>query len=338
MQTTILRPVSLFNKSYQDFIFILMPPVLAILIAFLLPEKNEIYLLMLAVVSIFDSGHVYITVWRTWWNTSLKPKPKIFYTVPAGVFVAVFVWNYFSIPFLWTAVVYFTVYHNVRQLYGINKWYQLIENKFDKRADYFLYGICGLSFLALHFKPNFHYAFYTGQDLFIYPQAEVFSVLKIAVLALVAFYLLYEFSLYRKHGRFFLNRLLFVLSAQAVYVFSCLLASNELQLLAPLVLTHALHYLALVVLTGAKTNNLLKLSWVKVTTLVLLSLLLFGGFEYYIENKALDFVSHSSVNSFLIALYLVPLLTHFILDAVVWKLNYPEFREFMRNETTGNKI
>ncbi|MGZ3690158.1 MAG: hypothetical protein ACXVAX_01565, partial [Pseudobdellovibrio sp.] len=304
-----------------------------------LPGKNEIYLWMLALVSIFDSGHVYITLWRTWWNTGLAEKPRAFYFVPAGVFLSVLIWNYFSFPYLWTFVVYYTVYHNVRQLYGINKWYQLIENRFDKASDYFLYGVCGLSFLALHFKPDFHYAYYTGHDLLVYPHAFLFSVCKAAVLFLVVLYLIYEASLYRRNKKIFLNRFYFILSAMAVYMASCLWADNELQLLAPLILTHAFHYLALTVLTGAKTNTLLKLnSYFKVTLLVLSSLLIFGAFEFYTENNYLDFFSHTLVGSLLIAIYLVPLLTHFILDAMIWKRNYPEFRDFLRDEFTGSNI
>ena len=66
-----------------------------------------------------------------------------------------FLWNFFEVPYLWTFVVYFTVFHNVRQLYGINKWFQLVEKNFNKVPDYFLYAVCGASFLALHLRTDF---------------------------------------------------------------------------------------------------------------------------------------------------------------------------------------
>lgn len=322
---------AIFKNPVQDRLFILVPPVLAMLAAFSFAENSQIYLLLLVVVSIFDSGHVYITLWRTWWNTALQVKPKSFWTVPLAVFLLIFFWNYLELRYLWSFIVYFTVYHNVRQLYGINKWYQMLEEKFDKTTDYFLYGVCGLSFFALHFKPDFHYAYYTGHDLFVLPNAWLFSYLKAAVLGLFFFYLAYELLLYLKNRVILLNRFIFVVMAMLVYMASCLWATNALQLLAPLILTHALHYLVLIVLTGAKTNSLLKTGLLKVTFIVLLSLLVFGGLEYYAENNYINILSHTWLNSVVIGLYLTPLLTHFILDSIIWKQSYPEFREFLKS-------
>lgn len=323
---------SIFETPQQDRFFILMPPVLALLVAFAFIENSAGYLWLLLGVSVFDSGHVYITGWRTWWNAGLAQKPAAFYLVPALVFIAMFFWNYLSIPFLWTFVVYFTVYHNVRQLYGIGKWFQVVEKNFNKAADYFLYAVCAVSFLALHFRTDFKYDYYTGHDLFSYPNQPLFLSLQIVALLLFVLYLSYEYFLYKKSGEVFLNRVLFYASGMAVYLASCLWATNALQLLAPLILTHALHYLALVVLTGGKTNPWLKTGLFKVTGVVLGSLLLFGLLEYYLEEEYIDIFSHSIIGSIVVALYLVPLLTHFILDSIIWKSSYPEFRDFLKSK------
>jgi hypothetical protein len=123
--------------------------------------------------------------------------------------------------------------------------------------------------------------------------------------------------------------------AMAVYMSACRWAVNDLELLAPLILTHALHYLMLVVLTGARTNDLLKTNLTKVLLIVLGSLLFFGGLEYYAEGHYLDILSHTFLNSVLVAVYLVPLLSHFILDAIIWKRSYPEFKNFLESFNYG---
>ncbi|MAZ47448.1 MAG: hypothetical protein CME65_02730 [Halobacteriovoraceae bacterium] len=71
-------------------------------------------------------------------------------------------------------VIYFTFFHYLRQNYGILKWYELKNNQYLKMATWFIYLSNLIPFIGMHFRDNLKVFYYTGSDLFLYPEKKYF--------------------------------------------------------------------------------------------------------------------------------------------------------------------
>ena len=103
----------------REFFFMYLPGLLAVLAAIFLPDLGEESLLYgLLAMGVIDSGHVYTTMWRTWLHKEEIVTDKLYIFFPIAFFFLFTIWFYLGLPFLWTFVVYSTLYHHTRQVYG----------------------------------------------------------------------------------------------------------------------------------------------------------------------------------------------------------------------------
>lgn len=317
------------KDSKADALAIFFPFILSLFFASTLPSQF-IFVAMIA-VSVIDSGHVYITAWRTWLHGRIPKSQFYIFVVPVAVFAVVFLWQKLQVHGLWSLVVYFTVFHNIRQLYGINKWYQNCERSQNKLRDFILYSICILSFLAFHFRTDIKLSYYVGNELFMFPDQKVFAWLRIIICLLYCFWLIAELFNLKKHKQIKFGSFLFTGFGSLIYSAAFLLSSNELQVFAPLIVPHGVHYLALVSFACVRTDTLLSQKRVWAVVAILASMIGFGIAEFYFEGQLLDYERRSVFNLAVLSLYLVPLLSHFILDAMIWKKQYFENHMIYRN-------
>jgi hypothetical protein len=313
----------IFGSWIKDALWLYIPGLVALLLAALLrPEQPTWAFLIFAFVAqaVLDSGHVYTTLWRTYLNPVERRRSYIYLWLPPVLFAVFFLWSWGEIPFLGAFVVYSTIFHNVRQFYGLSKWYQRLNGRYRPDSDHLLYFLCLVPVVMAHFRSDIEWSsYYARADVVFWPQPELFNFCLYVYVVVALFWLLYEARLVWQN-RDEWPRTLSVAFPAAIYGSAFLLGRTQSEILFPLVVSHGLAYLALVGLSVRRTgrprvNSSLALGLVFITAIIA------GSLEHWGESWV-DFSDPSM--AFFVALVLTPLYCHYLFDAFLWKRSHPE--------------
>lgn len=305
-----------------DISVLYLPGLLAIALSHYLPgdDRSTAFMVFAFIaMGLLDSGHVYATLWRTYFMPQERVRSAVYWWLPPFFFVVFFFWNYFQWGYLAAFVVYATVFHNVRQLLGISKWYQKINKSWSRTSDIFLYLLCGIPFLAFHFRTDVQFAhYYASDELFLFPNPQILHGLLLLYILVLFLWCLFE--MYRLMKYKDTQRTLSVFFAAVIYGAAFIYGKNAAQVLFPLIVSHGFSYLALTDLSLRKLSA--QMVGYKPLGLVLLTALLFGGIEFLIEEDWIN--TKSPRHSLTTALLLTPLFCHYYFDAFLWKRTHPD--------------
>lgn len=321
------------GSPLRDFAMLLLPGLAGFALARAVPHSSGFLALAIffAVYGWIDNGHVYATVWRTLVNGRERRRHSIYLWGPVACIFAVFVWAQTGAPGLWLFAVYITLFHNFRQLWGFNRWYQKLAGRKDAGSSVYFHGLLLLPALAYHTRPftSNHYYLVPG-DLFHWPHWPTHLGSVVAWFLLLAAWLFREARLW-KRGIREPGRLYGFGAGVIIYAGAFFLGERDVDLAFPLVLSHGISYLAV----SAQTSGRLGLpgtgrpvrafAWMLATALI-------GGLFAYSLTEAQDFETWSASGSPLllnlaIAAYLGPLYAHYLFDAWLWTGRHPEARE-----------
>lgn len=317
----------------RDLALILLPGLAGLAIAALFTDGSRPLLLAaLVAATLIDSGHVYLTVWRTVFRPAERRAAHIYWSVPLAIFAAVALWLALPLPGLWTALVYLTVYHHVRQFYGVSRWYQKLAGRFDAPSGRWLYALTLIPFALFHVRPGVRVALFSGDDLLLSPHAGLYTAGLAAFALVVAAWLFREVRLWRR-GHREPGRVLSIAAPALLYALCFLVARTETAILLPLLLSHGIPYFALMGhslrrLEPARYRTALGTAFVLLATAAL-----FGGAESWLEHSVIttqtpNYASAgvSTGQALLTALLLVPLVSHYIWDAFIWRGDHRDAR------------
>ncbi|WP_374075802.1 hypothetical protein [Bdellovibrio bacteriovorus] len=310
----------------KDFLWLYFPGLAALCLSFFIlkPSPSMAFLVYTFVaLQFFDSGHVYTTLWRTYFNADERRRSKMYLYAPLFFFLLFWAWGYFQVPGLAAFIIYATIFHNVRQFFGILKWYQRLNNQYHSWVDKFLYFNCFMPLLIAHFRtgPLWNYD-YSDQDLFRYPNADIYNALLVVYLVGIMSWLVCEIVSLKKHKEW--NRFLSIAFPTVLYGICFLLGRTASEIVFPLVVAHGVSYFGLMSLALSRTQKRFKNLQIGMTV-VLLTALVFGSLEGIFEDHYLDL--SSAVLSPLVAVYLTPLFCHYYFDAFLWKKTHPESKQ-----------
>lgn len=323
-QDYFFKTTSLWGAYTTDFLLLYFPGLIAIGLSRYLPstEDSGLFLIFTFIAAGFlDSGHVYVTAWRTYFLPQERRRTWIYWIAPVLFFCLFYIWTNQEWGYLAAVIVYATVFHNVRQLLGLSRWYQRKNNNWIKLSDLFLYLLCFLPFLAFHFRTDTqleHY--YSSQELFRYPSRFWFQSVLIIYSLVALVWVGFELARWRTYQEW--NRIFSVLFAGIFYGYAFLLGKTVTQVLFPLVVSHGFAYLALMDLSLKKIHRGQKKRHNYLTIAILLTALVFGGLEFLVESEWLQV--ESSVKAFTTALLLTPLFCHYLFDSFLWKKSHPD--------------
>ncbi len=310
----------------KEVIFFFLPALFAIAIAMTFPHLgDESVIYGLLATALIDSGHVYTTLWRTFLHPEERKSSSIYWVFPLAICLFFFMWYYFQLPYLWSFVVYATLFHHVRQVYGFSKWYQTLNKRQDKISDFFLYSLSFGPILIYHFRPGAFSNYYSTDDLFLFPDSIIFKTLLYVYSMIAVAWILYERRLWIR-GTKELNRLLSVAFPACVYAYCFFVGRTFTQLLFPLLFLHGIAYCAVMGLSLTRTRG----GWFSNLTLSLTivagTAVVFGLFESFMEGSIVGDNRKLTgfVPSLIVGLYLTPLFCHYVFDAVIWKKNHRE--------------
>lgn len=310
----------------REISFFYLPGLFSIALAILFPDLGEVSLLYAFIATAFiDSGHVYTTLWRTYFHADERKSHWGYVVWPVFFCVLFTLWYYFSIPGLWSFVVYSTLYHHVRQFYGYSKWYQGLNRVADKNSDYYLYTFALVPILAYHFRTNVVLGYYSEKDLFSYPDENIFIALKILWILIFVSWIVRERKIWTR-GRHELNRLLSVAFPALIYAYCFFIGRTLTQVLFPLLFVHGISYFGVMGQSLERTQtNRFRSQWIALAA-VLITAIIFGPLESWFEENATDVVQGlpGMVTALMIGLSLTPLYCHYAFDALIWRRSHRE--------------
>ena len=186
----------------------------------------------------------------------------------------------------------------------------------------------GGNHVALGFRPDAIDGFYAPGELWLVrsPTAFIYTQAAWGIVALLWIGL--EATHWRKHPREW-GRLLAIAIPGTVHFVALCYGQSVPQILFPLLVAHGGPYFALMGWSLRRTQTERFASLTKVALVLSVTALVLGGIEGGLEEFGLDaiFVGQGRLpwlTAFACGLYLVPLLSHFIFDAFLWRRAYQE--------------
>lgn len=317
----------------RDFLFLTFPGLVAIAFAAATRHSQD-WVLRIWIASFvyicIDSGHVYTTMWRTYLQPSeFRDKRKLYLATPLVFMLAFFIWVYAQLPGLWELVVYGTLFHNFRQLWGFLRWYEKIEGRKDPNTGFFFHAFILIPIIAFHVNPSRPKGYYyvDSSEMFHFPSELAYKGCLIAYGAVFLVFLLHELQNYRA-GLREPGRLLGLITAIVLYGYGPLFGTTFSELILPLVASHGIAYMAVMSQT---TGRLGHTRWSGFRQLLIVMIVTAVGFgvadglmQWWLMDEKTSYLA-GAPNALLAlgtALSLGPLYSHYLFDAFLWKKSH----------------
>jgi hypothetical protein len=317
------------NSPKLELSFIYIPGLIGIIIGVMFPNLgNSSFLYALLAMSIIDSGHVYTTLWRTYLYKKELISSKRYLIFPILSFLLFFAWNSSGLPGLWKFVVYSTLFHHVRQIYGLSKWYQNLNKRSDKLSDFFLYTLSILPIITYHFRSGAIAQYNTIYDLFLFPNILIVRILTILFFGFLLAWIYYEKKLWEK-GVKEINRVISIAYPTIIFSYCFFIGETLTQVLIPLLFIHGISYIGIMGITLKRTQKIKFSSFSKAIFVIIFTATTLGICEAWIEQNVIELSNPSFLNSLFIGIYLTPLFCHYYFDSVIWKKGHWESNEIL---------
>jgi hypothetical protein len=298
----------------MDFLSFFLPGILAILgLKFF---KNEGLLntgLLVAAYYFADAGHVYTTMFRYGFKSKEDFK-QIFY--PLIIFSVLFYGAFaYSLPYIWTLVIYATFIHNLKQSFGISIWYGKISG--ENRSRLFkplFYLLNTVALISFHLRSDFPITdTYPLKYLFFFQSPKILFYLQVFYYFL-AFVLIVERF---KNGRSLFS-ITFPLVMTFLYFYSFFLSKSVNEIFVPLILSHGVAYISLIEKSRKVIFNKSCIMGISVVIII-------GGLaDYYLMEKIIFYSVNILLHHVGRSLVLGALFTHYFLDGILWKRDHPQ--------------
>jgi hypothetical protein len=346
------------HKAWYDVLFILSPPFLCLLVILLFPkaffangewtEVTQVWWIVLILG--IDVTHVYSTLYRTYLDReTFKYYKSIYILIPVLVFTTNVLVYTISTHLFWSLLAYLAVFHFIRQQYGFFKIYSRGEKR-----NRWINWMDNISIYSLTLYPILYWHL-SGPQLFNWMMPDDFFFFKWPGLLVFSTYIYFLWmvvygvkEIYVSIKYRFLNipkNLLWLGTACSWYV-GIVYLKGDLTFTLLNVVAHGVPYMALIWIYGNKKSSEKKNKFLRVVFsprgVVVFCLLIF--FLGYLEEglwdvwvwkdrealfsvfKFLPAIGSKELLSLVVALLATPQLTHYILDAFIWK---------MRNDQEG---
>ncbi len=331
------------ENSVLDFLLILLPGWIGVVLAWNFPE-NSLWMAAYAFFAVVfvDTGHTYTTWWRTIFRKEERQTHVTYWLTPLLIVIVVFAWIKLKIPYLWSVVVYNAIFHQIRQYYGVVRWYQKLNGRFCRISNRFLYTLLVMPFVLFHFRGIDWIILYSQDELFLYPSQMLFRWGVPVYLITIAAWIVFELSLIRK-GIYELNRFLAMLVPISIYGIGFTLGDTLAEVLFPILLAHGIPYIAIMDISLRRLNPHIFKTFATVFGLLVFTAVIFSVFEDFTIsflttlNQAYRYKETTSTQAFLTGVVLTPLFCHFVWDAYIWKGTHHEARTVYSPNTVESK-
>jgi hypothetical protein len=332
-----------------DLYAIIGPPVLITLAVLIwgnqLVQLGEtpLWVWVLIVLGI-DVAHVYSSLFRTYFDKDeFRQRRNLYLAVPLLVWMSgIVLYALAGAVWFWTVVAYMAIYHFVRQQYGFMMLYRRAEPGGDWRYrvdQAVIYSATLYPLLYWHtYSRNFDW-FDQGQ-VFRLPSVWPEITYRYVYIGLLLLFIGKELYFAFAKQSFNLGKFLLVLATAASWSTGIILFNGDLTFSLVNIVSHGVPYMALIwvyqhrkrlspVHQNNRFLNFFQLKYIPfyVAALLLLSYIENGFWDWFVWRDRMAMFGKvtiplsSTLLIFVVPLLTMPQVTHYILDAYIWRVN-----------------
>lgn len=341
------------HSPWLDSVFILSPPFLCLAAVALFPsyfQETDVSLAAwVALVLLIDVGHVYSTLFRTYFEKeSVVRLGQLLWVVPLAAWVSGILLHTLDSNFFWRMLAYLAVYHFIRQQYGFMQLYARKEErrKWERKLDtvcIYTATLYPLLFWHLEGSRNFHW-FIQG-DFLLASYPSFLPILNALYCLILAAYLLKELLFSIRNKTFNVARNLLVFGTILSWYLGIVYYNGDLTFTLFNVVSHGVPYLALVWIYGRRKQafavaeqKAFRFERTIFSTAGITFFLLMVFVLAYLEEglwdgliwrerasffsffEALPAITDHTYLSIAVPLLAVPQITHYVLDGFIWRV------------------
>jgi hypothetical protein len=340
-------------------LFILSPPFCCLLLIALFPHffqttENEPEWFWLLLVVCIDVGHVYSTVYRTYFDKQAILKNKtLFYLSPLLIYFTGVVLYSMDALLFWRAMAYLAVFHFIRQQYGFMRIYARHEqHPVSRKIDaIIIYASTIYPLLYWHFSGQQLFNWFIEGDFFYVNAPVVIPFFTAIYLILLGAYMSKEIYFFVKERTFNIPKNVLIAGTALSWYFGIVYFKGDLTFTLLNVVSHGIPYYGLVWAhsnkkskTEAQQANWLKALFKPQYILFFLLLLLIFAYAEELIWDGFVWKDHTGVfpgsdllpditdspvlMSICIPLFALPQLLHYFIDGFIWKMRSDQFNWF----------
>jgi hypothetical protein len=291
-----------------------------------------------------DVAHVYSSLFRTYFDKEeFRRRRRLYLIVPAVCWLAgIAIYALGGGDVFWTCVAYFAIYHFVRQQYGFMMLYRRGESVGDWR-----YRIDQIAIYAATIYPLIYWHTY-GRNFQWFDSAKVYRIpwvwpeilARFIYAGVLILFTAKEIMRWRETGKINAGKCLLLFATAAAWGTGIVLFNGDLTFTLINIISHGIPYMALIWIYQYRKrsqpahagNGFLRFFQVKYIPVYILALFLLAYFEEGIwdwfiwrEHTGVFGSFHLSVATWawilLVPLLTMPQVTHYVLDAFIWRVN-----------------
>ncbi|RYG36268.1 hypothetical protein EON81_10265 [bacterium] len=304
---------------------------------------TPLWLWILLVLGI-DVAHVYSSLFRTYFDRDEFQKRRTLYlVVPVACWlVGMAVYAGLGAGFFWSFVAYFAIYHFVRQQYGFLMLYRRGEpvGNLGYRIDQIAIYMATVYPLVYWHTYGRNFQWFDGFEVIRIPSPLPELIFRGIYVAALAAFVVKEGLRWRETGKLNVGKVLLLMATAAAWGTGIILFNGDLTFTLINIVSHGVPYMALIWIYQYRKrknqahagNRLLKFFQLKYVPIYVLALFAIayleeGIWDWFVWREHADLFGsfHISASATLLAI-LVPLLTmpqvtHYVLDAYIWRVN-----------------
>lgn len=307
-------PSWIFGSVRKDFLFLYMSSFIGY-IAIVFEGSLQTAAIVLAIAGFFEAVHIYSTSWRIYFNPVEFKRNWLYWGYPVIFFTTFCAWFYFNIPHLVLVNFFVTFYHNYRQFYGINKWYQKINQDNDRLFDYAIYAVIVPPSILLVARGGL-FPFLPAS--LVASAHSIYSIL----IALIFSWEIYQFAF--KNAKVYR---LFVLTLGLIIYGINMVTDNAPIAIAQLAFSHSIAYMGIMALTTQRLNLMPSKSFlVSVSIITITSILLLYIFRDFLTLgvKQVFSLKEETALIFYMIFHNTWGYSHYFIDAYLWRGKHPD--------------
>ena len=295
-------------------------------------------------VLFIDVAHVYSSLFRTYFDRDeFRRRRTLYLAVPLlAWWGGAAIYATFGAGFFWSLVAYFAIYHFVRQQYGFLMLYRRGEPvgtlgyRIDQAA---IYLATVYPLVYWHTYPR-NFQWFSDFEVVHIPSRWPELVCRVLYVFAIGAFLLKEARRWRVSGKLNVGKVILLVATAAAWGTGIIVFNGDLTFTSINIVSHGVPYMALIWIyqyrkrgqSGHTDNRLLRFFQLKYVPLYVLAVFAFAYFEEAIwdwfvwgehANVFGPFTRPVSTTAmtFLVPLLTMPQITHYVLDAYIWRVN-----------------
>jgi len=331
------------GRPALESIFILAPALLPVLIVivfhnyFTTHEVTTGWWIIL--VLCIDVSHVYSTLFRLYWDrkTFITYK-RLLIAIPLIAFVIGFIFHLFDTLLFWRVLAYIAVYHFIRQQYGFMRLYARKETapKWARIVDSIaIYSATLYPILYWHLHATDKLAWFIKGDFVSFDIGNYEYITDGIYLLTLVVYVAKEMVRYQSERNVNIPKNLIVLGTYASWYTGIVAFQGDLIFTLLNVVAHGIPYMTLIWIHGERKNTSPFAFNFRGVLIFVVTLLMLAYIEEHFWDSMVwkdhveifpllstaDPIGNKIVLSGLVAILVLPQITHYVLDGFIWRFS-----------------